>query len=63
MDLWLWLSQHPCSNRVACLMSSGRLCQMWGPKYEKVSNSKPWVLRLKRSSLRKSRESGKEGKA
>ena len=34
-------------ERVAeCLMSWGRLFQMWGPKCEKVR--KPWVLRLKR---------------
>ena len=33
-------------ERVAeCLMSWGRLFQMWGPKCEKVR--KPWVLRLK----------------
>ena len=37
-------------ERVAeCLMSWGRLLQMWGPKCEKVR--KPWVLRLKRWSL------------
>ena len=40
-------------GRVAeCLMSWGRLLQMWGPKCEKVR--KPGVLRLKRWSLKDS---------
>ena len=37
-------------ERVAeCLMSWGRLLQMWGPKCKKVR--KPWVLQLKHWSL------------
>ena len=42
-----WLLKE---ERVAeCLMSWGRLFQMWGPKCEKVR--KPWVLWLKHSIL------------
>ena len=55
-----WLLEE---ERVAeCLMSWGRLFQMWGPKCEKVR--KPWVLRLKRwiLSMRVSDKSGKSGK-
>ena len=48
-------------KRIAeCLMSWGRLFQMWGPKCEKVR--KPWVLQLKRwiLSMRVSDEERRE---
>ena len=53
-----WLLKE---ERVAeCLISWGRLFQMWGPKCEKVR--KPWVLRLKRwiLSMRVSDEEWRE---
>ena len=55
-----WLLKE---ERVAeCLMSLGRLFQMWGPKCEKVR--KPWVLQLKRwiLSMRVSDEERRERK-